>query len=317
MLIFIMQISVFCALAMCSIFIGVADLPVQDIIALESEKLDVLTISRIPRLCSIVAAGASLSVAGLIMQRITKNKFVSPTTAGTMEWCKLGVIFAIICMPEAGSMARLAGAFTVSLAGTFIFMAVVNKVKSRNIVIVPLIGIMLGGVVGAASTFFAYKYDIIQNTASWLQGNFSLVIAGKYELLYLGIPIMAIAFLYADRFTIASMGKNTATSLGLSYRGIVNAGITIVTLVSSITVVCVGNIPFVGLIVPNIVSIFKGDSVKDILWDTAWFGSVLVLFCDILGRTIIFPYEIPIGVILSIIGSFTFLALILKGKKHA
>ena len=290
MLIFIMQISVFCALAMCSIFIGVADLPVQDIIALEAEELDVLTISRIPRLCSIVAAGASLSVAGLIMQRITKNKFVSPTTAGTMEWCKLGVIFAIICMPEAGSMARLAGAFTVSLAGTFIFMAVVNKVKSRNIVIVPLIGIMLGGVVGAASTFFAYKYDIIQNTASWLQGNFSLVIAGKYELLYLGIPIMAIAFLYADRFTIASMGKNTATSLGLSYRGIVNAGIAIVTLVSSITVVCVGNIPFVGLIVPNIVSIFKGDSVKDILWDTAWFSYYFAIFWE---ERSYFPMKFP------------------------
>jgi len=135
-----------------------------------------------------------------------------------MEWCKLGVIFAIICMPEAGSMARLAGAFTVSLAGTFIFMAVVNKVKSRNIVIVPLIGIMLGGVVGAASTFFAYKYDIIQNTASWLQGNFSLVIAGKYELLYLGIPIMAIAFLYADRFTKrAAMAIEADYSTGVSW----------------------------------------------------------------------------------------------------
>ncbi len=314
---FFVQFIVLAMLALCSLFIGVADLSPSGIFRMNSEQIDILSISRIPRLCSVIVAGASLSVAGLIMQRITRNRFVSPTTAGTMEWCKLGVMAAIICMPEASSAMRVFGAFAVSLAGTFFFMAVAGKVQNRGIILVPLVGIMMGGVVNACSTFFAYKYDIIQNMAAWLQGNFSLVIAGNYELLYFSVPLMFAAYFYADRFTIAGMGKNTATSLGLNYKSIVNIGLVLVTVISSITVVGVGNIPFVGLVVPNIISIFKGDSVKNILWDTAWFGAALVLLCDIACRVIIYPYEIPIGVVLSIIGSFIFLGLLTRKPRHA
>ena len=179
---------------------------------------------------------------------------------------------------------------------------------------VPLVGIMLGGVVNAFSTFFAYRYDIVQNMASWLQGNFSLVAAGNYELIYLGIPLMFLSYFYADKFTIAGMGKNTASTLGLNHAAAVRAGLVIVTVISSVTVVGVGNIPFVGLIVPNIVSIYKGDSVKRVLWDTAWFGALLVLLCDIAGRLVLFPYEVPIGIILSVLGSTVFLVLIARGK---
>ena len=176
---------------------------------------------------------------------------------------------------------------------------------------------MLGSVVDAGATFFAYKFDIIQNMASWLQGNFSLVIAGKYELLYLSVPLMFLAYFYADYFTIAGMGKGTALSLGLNHAAIVNAGLLIVALVSSASVVGVGNIPFVGLIVPNVLAIFKGDGVKNILWDCAWLGALLVLICDIAGRLIIFPYEIPIGVILSVAGAAVFLVLIRSGRRYA
>ena len=203
------------------------------------------------------------------------------------------------------------------LKNSFLFLAIVNKVRGQSAVLVPLIGIMLGSVVDAGATFFAYKFDIIQNMASWLQGNFSLVIAGKYELLYLSVPLMFLAYFYADYFTIAGMGKGTALSLGLNHAAIVNAGLLIVALVSSASVVGVGNIPFVGLIVPNVLAIFKGDGVKNILWDCAWLGALLVLICDIAGRLIIFPYEIPIGVILSVAGAAVFLVLIRSGRRYA
>lgn len=113
------------------------------------------------------------------------------------------------------------------------------------------------------------------------------------------------------------MGKGTALSLGLNHAAIVNAGLLIVALVSSASVVGVGNIPFVGLIVPNVLAIFKGDGVKNILWDCAWLGALLVLICDIAGRLIIFPYEIPIGVILSVAGAAVFLVLIRSGRRYA
>ena len=94
------------------------------------------------------------------------------------------------------------------------------------------------------------------------------------------------------------------------------AGLVIVSVVSSITIVGVGNIPFVGLVVPNIVSIFRGDSVRGMLFDTAWLGAILVLSCDMLGRLLISPYEIPVGIILSVVGGAVFLALLLGGRRH-
>lgn len=305
------------ALALCSLFIGVADVSIFNVWNLGGEQLNVFVISRVPRLCSILVAGSSLAISGLIMQRITRNRFVSPTTAGTMEWCRLGVMAAILCFADASPLMRVLAAFAVSLLGTSFFLAFVTRIQRQSIILVPLIGIMLGGVVSAAATFFAYQYDIVQNMASWLQGNFSLVIQGNYELLYLSVPFMATAYFYADKFTIAGMGRGTAVTLGLNHASIVRVGLVIVSVISSLTVVGVGNIPFVGLVVPNIVSIFKGDSVKNILFDTAWLGAALVLVCDIAGRLILYPYEIPIGIILSIVGSIIFLVLLLRRNSHA
>ena len=313
----LLQILLLAACSFYSLFIGVADISPFDLFNLNGERAEVFFVGRLPRLCSILVAGSSLAVAGLIMQRIVQNKFVSPTTAGTMQWCKFGVMIAVVCMPGTSPILRVGAAFAVSLLGTFLFLAIVNKVRCQNAVLVPLIGIMLGLVVDSGATFFAYKFDIIQNMASWLQGNFSLVIAGNYELLYLSVPLMFIAYVYADYFTIAGMGKGTASSLGLNHALIVNAGLVIVAIVSSVSVVGVGNIPFVGLIVPNLLSIFKGDNVKNILWDCAWFGAFLVLICDIAGRLLIFPYEIPIGVMLSVVGAVVFLLLIRAGRRYA
>ncbi|MCD8070026.1 MAG: iron chelate uptake ABC transporter family permease subunit [Akkermansiaceae bacterium] len=280
-------------------------------------KWEILMISRIPRLCSILVAGSSLAITGLIMQRITNNRFVSPTTAGTMEWCRFGVMIAILYFPDASPFWRVGAAFLVSLVGTSCFLGVIARVRHGNVILVPLIGMMLGGVVNAGATFYAYQYDIVQNMASWLQGSFALVIEGNYELLYAGIPLMILAYLYADLFTIAGMGRTAAVALGLNHAGIMRVGLVIVSIISSITIVEVGYLPFIGLIVPNIVSIFRGDAVRKILFDTAWLGAVLVLVCDVAGRMIIPPFEIPIGVILSVVGGVVFLSLILNKRSYA
>lgn len=312
----IVQWLALAALALWSLFVGVADISAAEIFGGGGESLRILLTSRVPRLASILVAGGSLAISGLIMQRITQNRFVSPTTAGTMEWCRLGVMAAIILFPDAPALLRVGSAFAVSLVGTSAFLAFASRIRRADSVLVPLTGMMLGGVVNAAATFFAYQCDIVQNIASWLQGNFSLVIFGNYELLYMGIPFMILAYFYADRFTIAGMGRDAATSLGLDHSAIVRAGLVIVSVVSSITIVGVGNIPFVGLVVPNIVSIFRGDSVRGILFDTAWLGAVLVLSCDMLGRLLISPYEIPVGIILSVVGGSVFLALLLGRRRH-
>lgn len=302
--------------AFLSLFVGIANVPLWDVFSLSADQLDILMISRLPRLCSILVAGSSLAIAGLIMQCITCNRFVSPTTAGTMEWSRLGVMISILCFADASPFIRIAIAFVVSLIGTGIFLSVISRVSQRNMIIVPLIGIMLGAVVSSASTFFAYQQDIVQNMSSWLQGNFSLIIQGDYELLYISVPFMILAYFYSDKFTIAGMGRGITVTLGLNHAAIVRMGLIIVAVISSITIVGVGNIPFIGLIVPNLVSIARGDSVKNTLFDTVWLGAMIVLLCDIVGRVLIYPFEIPIGIILSIVGSSIFLIMLFRRRTY-
>lgn len=304
----------FIVLSLTSLFIGVQDLTPLDLFSMTEDQVHILLASRFPRLMSIIIAGVSMSVCGLIMQQLTRNKFVSPTTAGTMDSARLGILVSLMLFTTASPFIKLTVAFAFALAGTFIFMKILDKVKYKDPVFIPLVGLVFGNIIGSVTTFFAYKNDLIQNMSSWLQGNFSMMIQGRYELLYISIPVVLIAYLYANKFTIAGMGEEFAINLGLNYKYIINIGLIIVAMVTSIVVLTVGMIPFLGLIVPNIVTMYRGDHLKNSLTHTALMGAVFVLICDILGRVIIYPYEIPIGMTVGVIGSGIFLYLILRRK---
>lgn len=299
-------------LSIASIFIGVKDISFIDIFKADDIKLKVLLIGRIPRLISIIIVGATMSISGLIMQQISRNKFVSPDTASTVDTAKLGILVALMIFPSATITEKMIVSFIFSLIGTFLFMKILKKIKAKNSIFIPLVGIMLGNIIDSITTFFAYKYDLIQSIASWLQGDFSLIIKGNYELIYLSLPIVVIAFIYANKFTVAGMGEDFSKNLGVNYNRIINIGLIIVALISSLVVITVGKIPFLGLIVPNIVTLYKGDNLKNSIWSTALLGAVFLLICDILGRLIIYPYEISIGLVVGVIGSIVFLYLLFR-----
>lgn len=299
-------------LSLISIQIGVKDFTLSGLVSGNYQDTFIAFISRIPRLLSIIITGASLSIAGLIMQTITNNKFLAPSTSGTMEWCKLGILISILFFGKSSNFIRIISAFFVSLLGNLFFMAILRKIKFKNSLMLPLVGIMLGTVVNSITTFFAYKFDIIQNISSWLQGSFSLVIKGNYEILYIGVIALFIAYFFANKFTIASMGQEISTSLGLNYKVVVTIGLAIVSFITSLVVVTIGNISFVGLIVPNIVTMFKGDSIKSNILETALFGSIFVLVSDIIGRLIIYPYEVSVSTIISVFGSLLFLLILFR-----
>ena len=303
-------------LACTSIFIGVEDLSPLDIFHLNKEQAGTLFDSRLPRLVSIIIAGMSLSICGLIMQQISRNKFVSPTTAGTMDWARLGILISLMLFTSASPLVKMSIAFVFALAGNFLFMKILERIKFNDAIFIPLVGLMLGNIVSSIATFIAYKYDLIQNLSSWLQGDFSLVVKGRYELLYLSIPLVIIAYVYADKFTVAGMGESFSVNLGLKYNRVVNIGLIIVSLIASLVILTVGMLPFLGLIIPNMVSIYKGDNLRSSLPHTALLGAVFVLFCDILGRLIIFPYEISIGLMVGVIGSGIFLYMLLRRKAY-
>ncbi len=304
-------------LSVISLFVGVSSISPVDLLDFGSEETQIFLISRLPRLVAILLAGAGMSMAGLIMQQLSRNKFVSPTTAGTLDATRLGILVSMLLFANASMIEKMAVAFVFALAGTFLFMQILNRIKFKDAIFIPLVGLMFGNILSSITTFFAYRADVIQNMSAWLQGDFSMVMKGSYELLYISVPVFIVAYLYANRFTVAGMGEDFSKNLGLKYRSIVNIGLTLVALITATVVLTVGVIPFLGLIIPNIISIFKGDHLQKTLPHTAMLGAIFLLLCDILGRVLIYPYEISISLMVGVIGSFIFLFLLFRRKAYA
>ena len=311
-------ISFFLLLIISSLFIGLVNVPPFDISTWTSRQHLVLLASRLPRTISLLIAGASVSVSGLVMQNLMQNKFVSPNTVGTMDSAKLGIVFVMIFLPNATSLTKMSMAFVFALLGTSLFLLMSRYIMSKSSIMLPLVGIMFGNIIGSIANFFAFKYQLVQNVTSWLQGNFSIVMRGSYELLYLSIPLFILIYLFAYQFTIIAAGQEMSTNLGISYQKMRLFGVGIIALTSSIVLVSVGNIPFLGIIVPNLVTLKFGDQMKKNLPLTAYFGAAFLIICDIIGRTIISPYEISASLIVGVLGSVCFIALLLKeGRRQA
>ncbi|MGG0668309.1 ABC transporter permease [Sporosarcina koreensis] len=304
-------------LSFLSLFVGVSSIKPMDLLDFGSEETEIFLISRVPRLVAILLAGAGMSIAGLIMQQLSRNKFVSPTTAGTLDATRLGILVSMLLFTNASTIEKMVVAFAFALAGTLLFMQILDRIKFKDAIFIPLVGLMFGNILSSITTFFAYKSNVIQNMSAWLQGDFSMIMKGRYELLYISIPVLIITYLYANRFTVAGMGEDFSKNLGLAYKRIVNIGLILVALVTTTVILTVGMIPFLGLIIPNIVSIFHGDHLKKTLPHTALLGAIFLLVCDILGRILIYPYEISISLMVGVIGSGIFLYLLFRRKAYA
>lgn len=313
----IIAIVLLLLLSALSLTIGVADLHVSQLFSGDSHAQTILIASRVPRLLAILLAGAGLSIAGLIMQQIVQNRFAAPSTTGTLDCAVLGYIISLIWAGGMSQWVHLGLIFTFAVVGTLIFVRFLQSLQFKNTVLVPLIGIMYGNVVSALTVFLAYKYDLVQTMSSWTVANFASVLQGNYEFLYLALPVACFAYYYASQFSAASMGESFAKNIGLDYQKIVFIGVMIVAILSATVVMIVGVIPFLGLIIPNLVAIFMGDNMRRNLPWVAYLGAMLVLACDILGRLIIFPYEVPISMVISIFGGCIFIHLVLKDKSNA
>ncbi len=313
-----LAVLIVAALAAISLFIGVSEVSLGSLLssAAEDRPMQVLLISRIPRTLALILAGSALAVAGLLMQMLARNRFVEPSTAGTVESASLGLLVVTMLAPGWPLLAKMAVAALFALGGTALFMRLLASVPLRSPYVVPLVGIMLGGVISAATTFIAYRYDLLQTLGAWTMGDFSGVLRGRYELLWLAAGLTVIAYLAADRFTVAGLGEAFTTNLGLDYRRVLALGLSIVAMVTAVIVVTAGAIPFLGLIVPNLVSAVMGDNLRRSIPWIALTGAGLVLASDIVGRLIRFPYEIPIGTVFGVAGSLVFLWLLLGRRRQ-
>lgn len=272
--------------------------------------------SRIPRMMAAVITGMAMSLAGLIMQALTNNSFVSPTTAGTLEGTRLGVLITLLMVPFASIWISGVIVFSVTLLTTIIFIIILAKIKIKNQVFVPIIGIIYGGIIAAIAMFLAQRTDNVQRITIALLGDFNLTLSGQWEVLLLTIPLVVVTYIYANRFMIAGLGEDVSKSLGLNYRLTTFVGLVLVSLISTLVLLVAGIIPFLGLIIPNIVRLYLGDNIKKTILPTMLVGAIFVLLCDIISRLLIFPLETPISLATGVLGAIIFLMLLLKNKRY-
>jgi iron complex transport system permease protein len=278
---------------------------------------EMFAITRVPRTIALVLAGAAMAMSGLVMQLLTQNRFVEPTTTGTTEWAGLGLLIVMVVAPQASLLTRMAGAVLAAFVGTMVFFLFLRRVSLTSSLIVPIVGIMLGAVVGSITTYVALATDMLQSLGVWFAGSFTSVLRGQYEVLWIVAAVAVVVFVVADRFTVAGLGQDVATNVGLDYDRIILLGTALIAVATGVVTVVVGNLPFVGLIVPNVVSMFRGDDLRTNLPWVCLLGIATVTVCDLLGRTVIRPFEVPASLILGVVGAVVFVALLLRSRRRA
>ena len=304
-------------LSVLSLFVGVTDMdPNALLFGGDSMALKIFLLARVPRLLAILCTGIGMSAAGLIMQQLCMNKFVSPSTGATIQSAQFGILLSLVFFPAIGLWGRVLLAFAMSILGTWIFVWFIQRIQFKNAVLVPLIGIMFGNVLGGITSFLAYKFEVTQQLSNYFVGSFALIVKGNYELVWLAVPLVILAFVFANYFNIVGMGKDFSENLGVNYKLVLFLGLTIASMITASVVTVVGQISYIGLIIPNIVAMFKGDKIKGTLVDTALLGALFVLLCDVVARSVIMPYELPIELIVGMIGSVLFIGMLIYKLKH-
>lgn len=299
-------------LAVASCLIGVANLRGGDL-----DATMILAVSRLPRTFAALLAGAGLALAGVVVQLSVQNRLVEPGLVGTPESAMLGLLAITILAPGASLIVKMSVAAATAMVGTLGFLWLARSVPRRDPVLLPLVGLIYGGIVGAVVLWIAWTTDLVQYIGIWQSGEFSGVLQGRYELLWIVAGVAALLWVAADRITMLGLGEDAARSLGLDYRQALLGGLVLVAVTVSVVVVSVGSIPFVGLVVPNVISRWRGDNLRQNLPLVAWLGGCLVLACDIIGRLIRYPYEIPAGTVFAVLGAGLFLYLLHATPRRA
>jgi len=280
---------------------------------LENQRA-VFIYSRLPRLFAVILSAAGLSVAGLLMQAISRNKFMSPTTAGTIDAAALGMLIGVLFFGSWPAIAQAGLAFVFALLATMLFMSVISRLKLREVAYIPLLGLLFGGLIEAISTAIGFRSALTPILIAFNTASFARL--GNFEMVYIVIIPLILAIIFATKFSIIGLGEDFAKNLGLNYKRVVFLGLVIIALISASTFVAIGPLPFVGLIIPNMATSFYGDNLKKSIFDLMAFGATFVLLCDIVSRLIIYPFEMPVGVTVSIIGGIVFLIYLIRGMRR-
>lgn len=307
--------ALFFVLFAVSLFIGVGrNVNIARLWRLDSSAWQIFLESRLPRTMAIVLTASGLSVSGLIMQSISSNKFMASSTSGTTDAAMLGILIAYLTLGNQSHLVQMLFTFAFALVPSILFMTILSRIQLRDAVYIPLIGMMYGGIIKAVANAVAYQTNALQTLSKIGLGTFNRFTS--FDMLYLILISLVLTVAYATSFSIAGMGEDFSKGLGLSYKRIVFLGLCVIAVISAATFVTVGPIPFVGLIILNMVTAFYGDDVKKSIYDVMLLGSVFVLACDIFSRLVIYPYELAVSFSIGIVGGAIFLVILFRRVRY-
>ena len=150
------------ALGVVSLFVGASRVALELLLRADAQAWEIFFISRLPRLLAILCTGVGMSIAGLMMQQLCANKFVSPSTGATIASAQLGILLALILLPASTLWMRAGFAFFTAVLGTWLFVWFVLRMPFRDPVLVPLVGIMFGNVITGITSFLAFRFEMTQ-----------------------------------------------------------------------------------------------------------------------------------------------------------
>ena len=281
----------------------------------QEKSLAIFLESRLPRTLAIVMASSAISLSGLLMQTISQNPYAAPSTTGTTEAAQLGILVSLFVFAKATLFQKMSFAFLSALLFTGLFIQVIRRLQFKEKWVLPLVGLIYSGIIGAFAQMIAYRFNLIQSMTSWSQGSFSMIQRHQYEWLFLLVIVLVAVWRYSNTFSVMALGEDASRNLGLPYGAMETLALALVSLTSAVTMITVGALPFLGVIVPNVVRQFAGDYFKKTRSLVVLVGMLLVLACDILARLVIWPYEVSVSLILGVVGTVVFLAIIWKGEQ--
>ncbi|RBO78513.1 iron chelate uptake ABC transporter family permease subunit [Marinomonas aquiplantarum] len=303
-------------LALVSLLVGAYAISLEDIFR-QPDMANVMMSSRIPRTLAVLIVGSILGIVGCLSQSVMNNVFAEPTTLGTPQGIALGLLLTSVFLPEVGLVGTMLLGAGMGLLSLLVFFALLQKLTLSDPLQLPLIGLVYSAIWGAGVTFLAFEFDRMQMLAVWLNGDFATIIQGRYELLWGAFIIGLIVYWMANQFSMLGMGEALAKTLGVPYRALVVVALMMIALATSLVVATVGMISFLGLVIPNIVRQYCGDNLKHSLPWCAWMGASSLLLCDVIGRLLTHPLEVPANLVFAVFAGTVFLVMLWRGDRRA
>lgn len=272
---------------------------------------------RLPRVLAGVLAGVGLSAAGVLLQSVTANELASPNIIGINSGAGLAVIITLTVSPAAGSALPFA-AFLGAFGAALCILAAADRFSGARSAIL-LIGIAITTLLNAAISFLSLLDEgVLAQYNHFTVGSLKAVSLSELALPAIIIFLcLAGALLLSGQLGVLCLGDSAAAALGIRVKQLRLLTLACAAGAAAAVVSFAGLLGFVGLVVPHIARRLVGESPRRMLPAAVLIGAILVVLADTLGRTLFAPSELPVGILMSMVGAPYFLILLLRRRKHA